>query len=94
MDDQCRELLAKRFMELAGFMVTSARGLLDEPPGYGPFRLIDSARRMIMVLESEGLSSDELDRLKERINEGESKGLEDADVFRAFLDELVMSLLD
>jgi hypothetical protein len=94
MDDASCERLTDRLEEVAGFMVTSARGLLDEPAGYGPFRLIDAARRLLAVLESEGLSSPALDRLRGRVDDWESKGLDDADVFRAYLDDLVLSLLD
>jgi hypothetical protein len=94
MDDVSRDRLTDRFEEVAGFMVTSARGLLDEPAGYGPFRLIDATRRLLMVLEGEGLSSPALDRLRPRVDDWESKGLDDAAVFRAYLDDLVLSLLD
>ena len=94
MDDASRERLTDRLEEVAGFMVTSARGLLDEPAGYGPFRLIDATRRLLMVLDGEGLSSPALDGLRERVDDWESKGLGDADVFRAYLDDLVLSLLD
>jgi len=45
-----------RFQEemfnLAAFMVTSARGLYDEPADYGPFRLVDTAGRLLAALEA------------------------------------------
>jgi hypothetical protein len=95
MDDATRGQLTNRFAELAGFMVTSARGLLDEPAAYGPFRLLDATRRLVAVLESEGLSNEALDGLRERITEAVDGAMdEDADGFRAFLDDLVLSLLD
>jgi hypothetical protein len=94
MADSSRVHLTDRFEEVAGFMVASARGLLDEPAAYGPFRLIDATRRLIKVLQREGLSTARLDRLSKRIDEGESSGLGEDHVFRAFLDDLVLSLLD
>lgn len=95
MDESTGAQLTKRFAELAGYMVTSARGLLDEPAAYGPFRLIDTTRRLVAVLESEGLSNEALDGLRERIDEAENKAMdEDPEVFRAFLDDLVLFLLD
>ena len=95
MDESTGVRLTKRFAELAGYMVTSARGLLDEPAAYGPFRLIDTTRRLVAVLESEGLSNEALDGLRERIDEAENKAMdEDPEVFRAFLDDLILFLLD
>jgi hypothetical protein len=92
--DDFREHRTDRFEEVVGFMVVSARGLLDEPAAYGPFRLIDAARRLVTVLDGEGLSSARLDRLRRQIDEGESSGLQGPEEFRAFLDALVLSLLD
>lgn len=95
MDESTRVQLTRRFAELAGYMVTSARGLLDEPAAYGPFRLFDATRRLVTVLASEGLSNEALDALRIRIDEAEDKAMdEDPDVFRAVLDDLVLSLLD
>ncbi|MFH9425003.1 DUF6092 family protein [Streptomyces sp. NPDC017529] len=39
---------------LAGFLLSSARGLLDEPGFYGVFRCMDGARRTLELLEASG----------------------------------------
>ncbi|MEU2790966.1 DUF6092 family protein [Streptomyces sp. NPDC007100] len=39
---------------LAGFLLSSARGLMDEPGFYGVFRCMDGARRALELLEASG----------------------------------------
>ena len=39
--------------ELTGYMLTSARGLIEEPQLYGPFRLLDGVTRLCGILEKE-----------------------------------------
>ena len=70
MDDTPRARLIEDLSELAGFMVVSARGLMDEPAHYGPFRLVDAASRLVATLEKNGLSTDALSHLRDSIEEG------------------------
>ncbi len=63
---------------LAAFMVTSARGLYDEPKDYGPFRLVDSAGRLLAALEGAGLLSDQfLATLKTQLDEVREGSMDD-----------------
>jgi hypothetical protein len=40
---------------LAAYMLSSSRALLHEPPEYGGFRLVDGARRVMQLLETDGV---------------------------------------
>lgn len=55
--------------QLICYMASSARGLLDEPASYGPFRLIDAAARLLEILEAEYPSDEELACIRLLINE-------------------------
>ncbi len=83
-----------RAFELVGYMLTSARNLLDETPAYGPFRLIDAASRVIGVLADANEASPRLSVLRERIDEGKYVVMSDSAAFRTFLDELVLLLVE
>jgi len=41
----------KEIIKLFTYMVTSARGCIDEPKIYGPFRLIDSISKLYSILK-------------------------------------------
>jgi hypothetical protein len=86
--------LERKLYELAGYMVTSARNLLDETPLYGPFRLIDATSRLIAVLEEEGISSPRLSALREKIEAGKYTVADDPAEFGRFLDDLVRAVVD
>jgi len=86
--------LERKIFELLGYMVTSARNLLDETPLYGPFRLVDAASRLISALEEEGLASPRLLALRDRIEEGKYKVADDPEAFRNFLDGLVQTVVE
>ena len=86
--------LERKIFEVVGYMVTSARNLLDETPLYGPFRLVDAVSRLVTVLEEEGLSSPRLSALKERIEEGKYSVADDPEEFRRFLDGLVQEVVE
>jgi len=44
---QCRVVSEDEAFELLVFLVTSARGCVDEPKLYGTFRLVDAASKLI-----------------------------------------------
>lgn len=56
MSSRDREQLPAALEELVGFLIVSARGLMDEPSDYGPMRLLDAAGRMVEALEAQGLT--------------------------------------
>jgi len=47
-------------LELVAFLLVSARNLIDEPPRYGPLRLVEASRRLIDTFERRGCSNDVL----------------------------------
>lgn len=87
--DQERELF-----DLIGYMLTSARNLLDETPLYGPFRLVDSASRLVAILEAAGMASPRLVSLRDKVEAGKYSVMGEERAFRQFLDGLVNALVD
>jgi len=89
-----RRELEEQLFELVGYMITSARNLMDETPLYGPFRLVDAASRLIQALEAEGMVDDRLVSLRRRIDEGKYSVMGDPKAFRDHLDALVLAVVD
>ncbi len=54
---------------LLGYLLTSARGLADEPKSYGPFRLLDAAGRLLEIMKEHGMDDDFTKRALEQIDE-------------------------
>ena len=82
-----------QLLELLAYMLTSARGLMDEPASYGPFRLIDGASRLCKTLADNGYEhSDFLKNLQHKIDERKFSVMNDADDFKALADEAVHEL--
>ena len=86
--------LEARVFDLIGYITSSARNLLDETPAYGPFRLVDTASRLIALLEQSGVKSPRLTALREEIDQGKYSVTVGPDEFRAFLDRLVDTFVD
>jgi hypothetical protein len=83
--------LYRELMELMGFMITSARGLLDEPQMYGPFRLIDGASKLCAIMENRvEVDNELLARIKDKIDEGKFNVMTDLNSFTSMLDEVVL----
>ena len=89
-----RVKLEERVFELVGYMVTSGRNLLNETPLYGPFRLVDAASRLILILEEEGVESDRLQAMRTEIDAGKYSVMSNVEEFESFLDSLVDTLVD
>ena len=85
--------LKEELFNLTAYMITSARGLYDEPADYGTFRLLDSAGRLLAIMESQGLSDPFLTELQRSVDE-EREGNMDPDRQGERLDELVLKLAD
>jgi hypothetical protein len=75
---------------LATYMLTSARGCVEEPKLYGPLRLIEAISRLIALTESSGLTQDEfLMRAKMKIDANKHLVMESEEKFTEFLDDLL-----
>ena len=84
------EKLRYDLLKLFCYIITSARGCLEEPKLYGPFRLIDSVGRIITLLDNEGLADDFLKQERAKIEENKYLVMQDEKGFTKFLDELVI----
>ncbi len=76
-------------VKLIAYMITSAKGLVTEPKLYGPLRLIDSASRLIKILDERNLATEELKELKEKIDKRKIVLMSSKEEFLKLLDELV-----
>ena len=78
--------------ELTGYMLTSARGLIEEPQLYGPFRLLDGVTRLCGILEKEDSGyGDFFSELKAKIDEKKFTVMTDEDAFIGMMDDVVLS---
>ena len=80
--------------ELLAFLITSARGCINEPETYGTFRLIDAASRMIgFVLESGQAEDAEFLRgLKDEIDQRKLWLMTDEEAYFQFLRDVTRKI--
>lgn len=77
------------------FLLTAARGVVDEPHIYGSLRLVDAARRIIEIYFNTSKTEDEfLKQLKKMIDEREYIVMESEEKFTQFIDELIVKSVD
>jgi hypothetical protein len=79
-------------LELLSYMITSARGLVDEPRRYGPFRLVEAAGRLVALLERAGIEDEFLHQLAAMIYGRDPTMGSGEDEWVGFLDDLVLML--
>ncbi|MCX4662198.1 DUF6092 family protein [Streptomyces uncialis] len=72
---------------LTAYLLSSGRGLLEEPQQYGPFRCIDAARRVLVLLRDRGVTNSELQELHGRLEDFMCGPMAPRDL-TAFLDEV------
>ena len=83
----------EQLIELMAYMLTSARGLMDEPASYGPFRLIDGASRLCGTIIENGYGDREfIESLQKKIDERKFSVMTDPDEFKALADEVVLDM--
>jgi len=81
-------------LELVAFLATSARGCIDEPPLYGPFRLIDALSRLIDLPKYATCLKDDdfLHNIKAEIEEKKYSVMFDTEEFQGMLDSVVLQI--
>jgi hypothetical protein len=81
-------------LELVAFLATSARGCVDEPPNYGPFRLIDGLSRLIDLPKYATCLRDDdfLRKIKAEIEEKKFSVMFDTEEFQSMLDSIVLQV--
>ena len=83
------ETLSADLTLLVGFLLSSADGLYDEPDGYGPFRLLDAARRVLSIMKNNNLATPFHIDLFDQI-ETEIISMKSDEETRAFINSLIM----
>lgn len=81
-------------LELVAFLATSARGCIDEPPSYGPFRLIDGLSRLIDLPKYATCLKDDdfLHKIKAQIEAKKYSVMFDEREFQDMLDSVVLQV--
>jgi hypothetical protein len=78
---------------LTAYLLSSARGLLDEPSDYGILRLLEGARRTLELLESTGVRDAQFVEVRNRLDDIMYGPMVDMD-FERLLDELCGRMAD
>lgn len=84
------EDLRDELLLLVGFMLTSGRGLVEEPKSYGPSRLLDAAGRVLDTMDEQSMLDQSLQEIKAQIDD-ERFGPMDDEGFVARLDDLAVN---
>lgn len=80
----------KEIMKLFTYMATSARGCIDEPKIYGPFRLIDSISKLYSILKENNLiENEEVSKVIEKIEKKKYSCMTDEKEFVIMLDDVI-----
>jgi len=81
-------------LELIAFLATSARGCIDEPPIYGPLRLIDALSRLTDLPKyAKCLKDDDfLHKIKAEIDEKKNSVMFDIEEFQDMLDRVALQV--
>jgi hypothetical protein len=87
--------MRERWNAIMAFMISSAMGCMNEPPIYGPLRLIESMERLIGFAGENGLEQDPrlLDVMR-KIQEGKILCMYDEEAFTALLCEIGLSVTE
>jgi hypothetical protein len=83
------EELRDELLLLIGYLLTSAHGLFQEPQSYGPARLLETAGRLLDLMEEQGLLDDSLQDLRAAIDR-ERYGPEDEEGFPDRVNNLAL----
>lgn len=83
----------EKIYELFCFILTSARGCVDEPPIYGPLRLLETYSRLV-----ESLDDNSVDlfwhTLKEQIDSYKTDAMYDQERFVKAIDRTLASVVE
>jgi hypothetical protein len=85
----------KDVLKLFSYMITSARGCVDEPKLYGPFRLVDSMCRWFHLLRENGFIDDKgLAEVVDLVDQAKYTCMTDEAQFVSMLDHAVSIMVD
>jgi len=80
--------------ELVTFLAASARGCIDEPHLYGPFRLLDALSKLLDLPKYASCLTEDpfFKKIKEEIDEKKFLVMTDVEGFKNFIDHLILEL--
>jgi hypothetical protein len=86
----------RHIFELSLFLLTAARGCVDEPKMYGPLRLVDAISRLADIYsKTDKIKPDPfLLKMKEEIDTNKYVVMSSEDDFVAFIDRLILQFTD
>jgi len=86
----------QHIFELGLFLLTAARGCVDEPHMYGPLRLVDAVSRLTDIYsKTDKLKKDDfMLRAKEQIDKNKYKVMDSEKEFVAFIDKMIVEFTD
>ena len=80
----------KEIIKLFAYMITSARGCIDEPKIYGPLRIVDSISKLYRILKENNLiGNEEVAKIIEKIEDKKYSCMTDEKEFIAMLDDVI-----
>jgi len=85
-------IIEDEHFKLLTFLIVSARGCVEEPPIYGPLRLIDAAERLIALMDNMGKADERLREIMKTIHERKFSVMKDETEFIKLLDDLVLKI--
>ncbi len=84
------EELSQEIFDYTLFLLTAARGCVDEPHMYGPLRLVDAVSRIVDICTRANVQQDQfLTNLKRKIDEKKFIVMESEEEFVKFIDDLI-----
>jgi hypothetical protein len=83
------ERLQFELLAFLSYLAVSARGCVDEPKEYGPFRLLDGMARLIEACQAAGVAGAGWADLRTFINARKLDVMDEGADFPALLDEVV-----
>ncbi len=91
--DMGSSTMDRNIIDFIAYMLTSARGLIDEPAIYGPFRLLDGVSRLCETMIEHHHDDEEfLRNLKGKIDEKKFSVMTDRETFISMMDEVVLDV--
>ncbi|MFC5181347.1 DUF6092 family protein [Actinomadura harenae] len=61
--------IGEELLLLTAYLLSSGRGLFDEPRAYGPLRCADAARRALALAEQSGIDNEEVHAIRTRLDD-------------------------
>ena len=82
-------------VKIFSYIVTSARGCIDEPKIYGPLRLLSTMSKLFYILKDNGeISNKEIEKIVEKIDEKKFSYKTDEEEFINIIDEVIDNLVE